>query len=59
MFDSLQPIILTPLAAAEARKIMQTKNIPDGYGLRVVYAAVMVVAAFHSSLVLINKNLPL
>jgi iron-sulfur cluster assembly protein len=35
MFDSLQPVILTPTAAAEARKIMETKNIPDGYGLRV------------------------
>ena len=35
MFDSLQPVILTPTAAAEARKIMQTKNIPEGYGLRV------------------------
>jgi iron-sulfur cluster assembly protein len=34
MFDSLQPVILTPLAAEEARKIMQTKNIPEGYGLR-------------------------
>jgi len=35
MFDSLQPVILTPRAAAEAKKIMQTKNIPEGYGLRV------------------------
>jgi iron-sulfur cluster assembly protein len=35
MFDSLRPVILTPTAAAEARKIMLTKNIPDGYGLRV------------------------
>ncbi len=35
MFDSLQPVILTPLAAAEAQKIMQTKNVPEGYGLRV------------------------
>lgn len=35
MFDSLQPVILTPLAAAEARKIMETKNIPAEYGLRV------------------------
>src|SRR5258708_37135774 len=35
MFNSLQHVILTPTAAAEARKIMQTKNIPDGYGLRV------------------------
>ena len=35
MFDTLKPVTLTPLAAAEARKIMQTKNIPEGYGLRV------------------------
>ncbi len=35
MFNSLQPVILTPMAAAEARKIMQTKNIPADYGLRV------------------------
>ena len=34
MFDTLKPVALTPLAAAEARKIMQTKNIPEGYGLR-------------------------
>lgn len=34
MFDNLQPVTLTPLAAAEAKKIMQTKNIPEGYGLR-------------------------
>jgi len=35
MFDSLQPVTLTPTAAVEARKIMETKNIPKGYGLRV------------------------
>lgn len=35
MFDSLRPVVLTPLAAAEARKIMTTKSIPEGYGLRV------------------------
>ncbi len=34
MFDSLKPVILTPVAAAEARKIMETKNIPADYGLR-------------------------
>ncbi|MBS1490040.1 MAG: iron-sulfur cluster assembly accessory protein [Bacteroidetes bacterium] len=34
MFDSLKPVMLTPLAAAEAKKIMRTKNIPPGYGLR-------------------------
>ena len=35
MFNNLRPVSLTPLAAAEAKKIMQTKNIPKGYGLRV------------------------
>ena len=35
MFNSLRPVILTPLAASEAKRIMQTKNIPEGYGLRV------------------------
>lgn len=34
MFDALKPVILTSLAAAEARQIMQTKNIPAEYGLR-------------------------
>ena len=34
MFDSVRPVMLTPLAAAEARKIMETKKIPEGYGLR-------------------------
>ncbi|MBS1681195.1 MAG: iron-sulfur cluster assembly accessory protein [Bacteroidetes bacterium] len=34
MFDSLQPVVVTPRAAAEATKIMQTKNIPKEYGLR-------------------------
>jgi iron-sulfur cluster assembly protein len=34
MFD-LQPITITPKAAEEVRKIMQTKNIPSDYGLRV------------------------
>ncbi len=35
MFDELKPVHLTPQAAEEARKIMLTKNIPSGYGLRV------------------------
>jgi iron-sulfur cluster assembly protein len=35
MFDHIQPITLSSRAAEEIRKIMQTKNIPEGYGLRV------------------------
>jgi iron-sulfur cluster assembly protein len=35
VFDNLQPVKLTPRAIEEVRKIMQTKNIPAGYGLRV------------------------
>ena len=35
MFDDLQPVKLTPRAIEEVRKIMQTKNIPADYGLRV------------------------
>jgi iron-sulfur cluster assembly protein len=34
MFD-LQPVTLTKKAAEEVRKIIQTKNIPAEYGLRV------------------------
>lgn len=34
MFD-FQPVTLTSKAAEEVRKIMQTKNIPADYGLRV------------------------
>ena len=34
MFDQLQPVGLTPKAALEVRKIMETKNIPAEYGLR-------------------------
>jgi len=30
-----QPVSLTPKAAEEVRKIMETKNIPSEYGLRV------------------------
>ncbi|HZY78925.1 MAG TPA: iron-sulfur cluster biosynthesis family protein [Cyclobacteriaceae bacterium] len=35
MFDQLQPVKLSARAAEEVRKIMQTKNIPQGYGLRI------------------------
>lgn len=35
MFDHIQPVKLTPRAAEEVRKIMQTKNIPADYGLRI------------------------
>ena len=35
MFENLRPIGLTARAAEEVRKIMQTKNIPSDYGLRV------------------------
>ena len=35
MFDHLQPVKLSQRAAEEVKKIMQTKNIPHGYGLRI------------------------
>ncbi|MFZ2907371.1 MAG: iron-sulfur cluster assembly accessory protein [Cyclobacteriaceae bacterium] len=35
MFSDLQPVTISAKAAAEIRKIMQTKNIPEGYSLRV------------------------
>jgi iron-sulfur cluster assembly protein len=35
MFDQLQPVKLSIRAAEEVKKIMQTKNIPEGYGLRI------------------------
>lgn len=35
MFDQIQPVSISPRATSEIRKIMQTKNIPAGYGLRV------------------------
>ncbi len=35
MFDELKPVTLTQRAAEEVQKIMQTKNIPKEYGLRV------------------------
>ena len=34
MFDNVKPIGISTRAAAEVKKIMQTKNIPEGYGLR-------------------------
>ena len=34
MFDTIQPVNLSAKAAGEVRKIMQSKNIPDDYGLR-------------------------
>ena len=35
MFDQVHPVILSSKAAAEVKKIMQTKNIPADYGLRI------------------------
>ena len=35
MFDNVQPVTISSRAADEIRKIMATKNIPVGYGLRV------------------------
>jgi iron-sulfur cluster assembly protein len=34
MFDNVKPIGISTRAAKEVKKIMQTKNIPEGYGLR-------------------------
>lgn len=34
MFDNVKPISISTRAAEEVKKIMQTKNIPEGYGLR-------------------------
>ncbi len=34
MFDNVKPIGISTRAAEEVKKIMQTKNIPEGYGLR-------------------------
>jgi iron-sulfur cluster assembly protein len=34
MFDNLQPVSLTNRAAQEVLHIMRTKNIPQGYALR-------------------------
>lgn len=35
MFSSVIPVTISEKAAVEIRKIMQTKNIPEGYSLRV------------------------
>jgi len=35
MFDHVQPVTISARAAEEIRKIMTSKSIPDGYGLRV------------------------
>jgi iron-sulfur cluster assembly protein len=35
MFDNIQPVTISSRAATEIRKIMETKNIPPDYGLRV------------------------
>ena len=39
MFKDIRPVTLTPKAAIEVRKIMETKNIPADYGLRTSMAA--------------------
>jgi iron-sulfur cluster assembly protein len=35
MFDQVKPVTLSTRAAEEVTKIMQTKNIPSDYGLRI------------------------
>ncbi|MEJ0056861.1 MAG: iron-sulfur cluster biosynthesis family protein [Bacteroidota bacterium] len=35
MFDNVKPVTLSSRAAIEVQKIMQTKNIPADYGLRI------------------------
>ncbi|HYF66594.1 MAG TPA: iron-sulfur cluster biosynthesis family protein [Ohtaekwangia sp.] len=35
MFENIQPVTISPRAAEEIRKIMETKNIPQDYGLRI------------------------
>jgi len=35
MFDKIEPVKITERAAEEIRKIMETKNIPADYGLRI------------------------
>jgi iron-sulfur cluster assembly protein len=35
MFNNVQPVTISSRAVAEIRKIMQTKNIPADYGLRI------------------------
>lgn len=34
MFDNVQPVSISSRAAIEIKKIMETKNIPKDYGLR-------------------------
>lgn len=34
MFEGIQPVTITERAVVEIRKIMETKNIPADYGLR-------------------------
>jgi iron-sulfur cluster assembly protein len=33
--ENIEPVSITPRAAEEIRKIMETKNIPRDYGLRI------------------------
>jgi iron-sulfur cluster assembly protein len=35
MFDNIRPVSISEKAVAEIKKIMQTKNIPHDYGLRI------------------------
>ena len=35
MFDNVQPVTISSRASIEIKKIMETKNIPQDYGLRV------------------------
>lgn len=35
MLENIVPVSITPRAVVEIKKIMETKNIPAGYGLRV------------------------
>ncbi len=35
MFDNIQPVSISSRACVEIRNIMQTKGIPEDYGLRV------------------------
>jgi iron-sulfur cluster assembly protein len=35
MFEKIEPVSISPRAVEEIQKIMQTKNIPADYGLRI------------------------
>lgn len=35
MFDNIHPVTISTRAVSEIKKIMETKNIPQDYGLRV------------------------